>query len=115
MVQNYQPYRAVAVNVITLKRSFCHFYKLKFVGYMSIRGIFAIEKWAYTTSSVLTNLPEDELKLLTVNMTEEIYNKGQIIFREGAYPTGIFLIVEGKVKKYKVDKEGREQIIYVAN
>jgi CRP-like cAMP-binding protein len=40
---------------------------------------------------------------------------GQIIFREGSVTTGKFFIKEGKVKKYKVDKEGREQIIYVAN
>jgi len=44
-----------------------------------------------------------------------LYKKGEIIFREGAYPPGIFYIKAGKVKKYKVDKEGREQIIYVAN
>lgn len=82
---------------------------------MSIRGIFPIEKWDFTTSSIFTNLPEDELKMLTMNMTEDFYAKGQIIFREGAHPSGIFFIREGKVKKYKVDKIGREQIIYVAN
>lgn len=82
---------------------------------MSIRGIFPIDKWGFTSSSVLANLPEDELAALTENMSEEIYKKGQIIFREGGYPTGIYLVLEGKVKKYKVDKEGREQIIYLAN
>lgn len=30
-------------------------------------------------------------------------------------PTGIFYIQTGKVKKYKVDNEGREQIIYIYN
>jgi CRP-like cAMP-binding protein len=114
-LQNYRSHIGGAVNVITLKRSFCHFYHLKFAGYMSITGIFAIEKWDFATSSVFTNLPEDELKMLTINMTEELYPKGQIIFREGAYPSGIFFIREGKVKKYKVDKHGREQILYVAN
>jgi CRP-like cAMP-binding protein len=44
-----------------------------------------------------------------------VYKKGEIIFREGAYPAGIFYIIDGKVKKYKLDKDGREQIIYVAN
>ncbi len=33
----------------------------------------------------------------------------------GAYPSGIFYVTDGKIKKYKVDKDGREQIIYVAN
>jgi CRP-like cAMP-binding protein len=82
---------------------------------MSLKGIFPIDKWNLKSGSVLKALPEEELEMLTVNMSEERYPKGQNIFREGGYPTGIFFIKEGKVKKYKVDKEGREQIIYVAN
>jgi CRP-like cAMP-binding protein len=82
---------------------------------MSLKGIFPIDKWNLKSGSVLTALPEEEMEMLTANMSEERYPKGQNIFREGGYPTGIFFIKEGKVKKYKVDKEGREQIIYVAN
>ena len=43
------------------------------------------------------------------------YKKGKIIFREGAFSTGIFYLSQGKVKKYKVDHESREHIIYIAN
>src|SRR6185503_8840501 len=63
----------------------------------------------------LTDLPLEDVELLTANKSEQVYKKGEIIFREGAYPSGIFYITDGKVKKYKVDKDGREQIIYVAN
>ncbi|MEO6290154.1 MAG: Crp/Fnr family transcriptional regulator [Ginsengibacter sp.] len=82
---------------------------------MSLKGIFPIDKWDFKSNSVIKNLPTDELATLTANMNTQVYNKGEIIFREGAYATGIFFIQEGKVKKYKVDKEGKEQIIYVAN
>lgn len=82
---------------------------------MSLTGIFPIEKWNLKSGSVLEALPEEELKVLTAHMSNEVYPKGQNIFREGGCPTGIFFVKEGKVKKYKVDKEGREQIIYVAN
>lgn len=82
---------------------------------MSLKGIFPIDKWDFKSNSVITNLPPDELATLTTNMTTQVYNKGEIIFREGAYATGIFFIQAGKAKKYKVDKEGKEQIIYVAN
>lgn len=82
---------------------------------MSIKGIFPIAKWDFESESVLTNLPLDDLELLTANKSEQIYRKGEVIFREGGYPTGIFYITDGKVKKYKVDKDGKEQIIYVAN
>ncbi|HEY8894929.1 MAG TPA: Crp/Fnr family transcriptional regulator [Niastella sp.] len=82
---------------------------------MSIRGIFPIDKWNFKSESILKDLPPEDYALLTAHKTEQVYSKGEIIFREGAYPSGIFYIVEGKVKKYKVDKEGKEHIIYVAN
>ena len=72
---------------------------------MSIRGIFPIDKWNFKSESILKDLPAEDFALLTENKTEQVYSKGEIIFREGAYPSGIFYIVEGKVKKYKVDKE----------
>jgi CRP-like cAMP-binding protein len=80
-----------------------------------IKGVFPIEKWNFETGSILTGLPAEELQRLTANVSEEKYAKGQVIFREGAYPTGIFFIREGKVKKFKSDKQGKEHIIYVAN
>jgi CRP-like cAMP-binding protein len=82
---------------------------------MSIKGIFPIDKWNFRSESILADLPSNDLALLMANKTEQIYKKGEIIFREEAYPSGIFYVTDGKVKKYKVDKDGREQIIYVAN
>ena len=82
---------------------------------MSIKGIFPIDKWDFKSESILTELPSDDFELLTANKTEQFYKKGETIFREGGYPSGIFYIIDGKVKKYKLDKDGREQIIYVAN
>lgn len=82
---------------------------------MSIKGIFSIDKWDFKSESVLADLPAEEFALLNANKTEKEYKKGEIIFWEGASPAGIFYIVEGKVKKYKLDKDGKEHIIYVAN
>lgn len=82
---------------------------------MSIKGLFPIDKWDFKSESVLADLPAEDLELLNSNKLEQVYKKGEIIFREGAYPTGIFYITEGKAKKYKVDQDGKEQIIYVAN
>jgi CRP-like cAMP-binding protein len=82
---------------------------------MSLRGIFPIDKWDYNSDSVFTNFPEEEYDEMTKNAREERYKKGQIIFREGAIPSGIYYILEGKIKKYKVDNFDKEQIIYVAN
>lgn len=82
---------------------------------MSIAGIFPIDNWDFKSESILADLPLHDLKILTAHKSEQVYKKGEIIFRQGAFPTGIFYITAGKVKKFKVDKEGKEHIIYVAN
>jgi len=82
---------------------------------MSILGIFPIEKWDFNSESILADLPEHDLQILMARKLQQVYKKGEIIFREDAYPSGIFYLVSGKAKKYKMDKDGREQIIYVAN
>ncbi|MFT3701256.1 MAG: Crp/Fnr family transcriptional regulator [Agriterribacter sp.] len=82
---------------------------------MSIKGIFPIDKWNFKSESVLANLPEKEYEILTFGNTERNYKKGEIIFKEGQFANGIFFINSGKVKKYKLDPDRKEYIIYVAN
>lgn len=82
---------------------------------MSLSGIFPIDKWNFTTQSILSVLSEEELNFLILRQGEQKYGKGEVIFREGVVPSGIYYIHQGKVKKYKIDKMGKEQIIYVAN
>jgi CRP-like cAMP-binding protein len=83
--------------------------------HMSLAGIFPIDRWNFTTQSVLNVLSEDDYQFLVAHQSEQQYQKGDVIFREGSVPDGIFLVRSGKVKKYKVDQMGKEQIIYVAN
>lgn len=82
---------------------------------MSIKGIFPIADWNFHSESILANLPPEDLQRMLAHKLEQVYDKGEMIFREGAYPPGIFYIIEGKVKKFKVDKDSHELIIYVAN
>jgi CRP-like cAMP-binding protein len=96
------------------KESFITFKDCKFAA-MSIKGIFPIDKWDFMSESIFMDLPLPDLSILMARKTEHIYKKGEIIFREGGYPSGIFYINGGKVKKYKLDNDGKEHIIYVAN
>lgn len=82
---------------------------------MSIRDRFPIDKWDFKRESILAGLLDRDFELLTAHQTEQEYKKNDILFREGTYPSGIFYISQGKVKKYKTDREGKEQIIYIAN
>lgn len=74
---------------------------------------FPYDKYSFLSDSIFKGLPENDLEALNKNMTTHNYKKGEILFREGSYPTGIFFIKKGKVKKYKTDTSGREQIFYV--
>jgi CRP-like cAMP-binding protein len=74
---------------------------------------FPFDKYSFNNDSILDDLPEEDIFLLNKNMVTHNYKKGEILFREGSYPTGIYYLKKGKVKKYKTDKEGREQIFYV--
>src|SRR5882672_6160288 len=82
---------------------------------MSINGLFPMDKWNFKSHSILTELPPQDAEIIAAHMSDHHYSKGEIIFREGAFPSGIFFIRNGKVKKYKADNEGSEHIIYVAN
>ena len=82
---------------------------------MSLSGVFPIDRWNFTTQSILNILSDAEYSDLLAHHSDQKYLKGDVIFREGSVPAGIFLIRSGKVKKYKVDNTAKEQIIYVAN
>ena len=74
---------------------------------------FPFDKFNFNSDSIFEGLPVSDLDMLNKNMVTHNYKKKEILFREGSYPTGIYYVKKGKVKKYKTDKEGREQIFYV--
>ena len=82
---------------------------------MSLKGIFPIDKWDFNSQSILSDLLPGDLELLLQNARDKLYIKGEMIFKEGSVPSGIFYIKEGRVKKFKIDNFKKEQIIYVAN
>ena len=82
---------------------------------MSLSGLFPIDRWNFTTQAILNSLSEEDFNCLISHQSNQQFHKGEVIFREGAVPSGIFIIKNGRVKKYKTDRNGREQIIYVAN
>lgn len=74
---------------------------------------FPFEDFQFKSDSIFDGLTDDDLSFLKQNMVTHKYKNGEILFREGGYPTGIYYIKSGKVKKYKTDKEGKEQIFYI--
>ncbi len=76
---------------------------------------FPIDKFHFRSNSVLEGLPAEELEYLESKFIPHKYKRGQNIFVEGTFPNGIYYLNKGKVKKYKADQEGKQQIIYVCN
>src|SRR3954469_12982045 len=73
------------------------------------------DKYDFKSASILDDLPKEDLSLLNKNAVTHSYRRGEMVFRERSIPTGIYFLKKGKIKKYKTDKDGREQIFYVCN
>ena len=62
---------------------------------------------------LFNGLPTEQLDAIRQIAVEKRFNKGQTIFSEGDLTTGFFVIVDGRVKIYKVSSEGKEQILHI--
>jgi CRP-like cAMP-binding protein len=72
-----------------------------------------IDQFYFKSHSIFDGLTKDETDILTSRMSMVKYKQGQIIFHEGGFSTGVYIVKEGKVKKYKTGIDGKEQIFYV--
>jgi CRP-like cAMP-binding protein len=61
------------------------------------------------------SLPEHVREDFTSQMIVKQFKRGQNIFTEGAFPSGIYFVKEGKIKKFKTLNNGKEQIIYICS
>jgi CRP-like cAMP-binding protein len=75
--------------------------------------IFKMEKYHFKTDSVLEGLPAKEFRLLKEDMQRMEIKKGKIIYKEGSYSKGAYILRKGKVKIYRTNGEGKEQIAYI--
>ncbi len=65
-------------------------------------------------NSHFSDLPQDDLEVLSSHKSCITYKKGQNLFYEGTRPMGVFCINYGKVKVYKMGSNGKEQILFIA-
>jgi CRP/FNR family transcriptional regulator, polysaccharide utilization system transcription regulator len=57
----------------------------------------------------------EDIHLLNEYTNQLGLNKGEILFKEGEAPTGLYVITKGKIKVYRTGSEGKEQIVRLAN
>jgi len=65
-------------------------------------------------TSIFKDLNGKEIEELSHSKGCHVYKKGQVIFYEGNYPSGLFCINKGKIKIYKLGESGKEQIVRLA-
>lgn len=63
--------------------------------------------------SIFQNLKEDQLGEITSKIKRKDYLKNEVVFFEGDRADRLYLLNKGKVKVYRYNKEGKEQIIYI--
>jgi CRP-like cAMP-binding protein len=74
---------------------------------------FLSENFRLKTDEIFEGLTPEELDTMIGSGVTHVYKSGEIIFREGGIPTGIFFVRSGRVKKYKTTSKGTEQIFYL--
>ena len=62
-------------------------------------------------NSVFCKLSNEHLEAMKQSKTTNVYKPHQVIFYEGNQPFGLYCIKEGKIKIYKMDANGHQQIV----
>jgi CRP/FNR family transcriptional regulator, dissimilatory nitrate respiration regulator len=62
---------------------------------------------------LFSSFSEREVGLLEASAAPKKVGKGEQIFSEGMEATAFFLVVEGKVKIYKLSPDGKEQTLHI--
>jgi CRP-like cAMP-binding protein len=58
-------------------------------------------------------LPTHSRKLLESGMEQRKIRKGRVLYREGSFPKGIYILRKGKLKVFQSSRDGREQILHI--
>jgi len=64
-------------------------------------------------SILFSGLSEDDLAKVADIAHVKKYNRGEAIFFEGDEGNGFYMVMEGKVKIFKMSFEGKEQILHI--
>jgi CRP-like cAMP-binding protein len=74
---------------------------------------FNAEKYHLKSSSFFDFLSPKEVVKVDSSLIRKEYKKGQVLFKEGSYSKGIYIVRKGKIKIYQTNGEGKESIVYI--
>ena len=64
-------------------------------------------------SQLFQGLPGEELAEIDSISIEKKYGRGETVFFEGDDANGFYIVLEGKVKVFKMSLQGKEQILHI--
>lgn len=67
----------------------------------------------FTNQELFKNIPAQIKLKLEEKKVRKKAAAGKLIYREGTFAKGIYIIKRGKVKIYQTSREGKEQIMYI--
>lgn len=73
----------------------------------------AIQPYLLQNESLLTDLPAADLDFLQKTVRPETRKRGEILFRQGAFPKGAYWLISGKAKIFQETASGLRQTLYV--
>jgi CRP-like cAMP-binding protein len=68
---------------------------------------------ALQRTALFAELQSQDLEALAQRAVERRLERGETLFLAGEEATGVYVIVEGAVRAYRVSSDGREQVIHV--
>jgi CRP/FNR family transcriptional regulator len=60
-------------------------------------------------------ITDEHIQILNEYSNIVSLSKGEVLFKEGEVPTGLYIITKGKIKVYRTGTEGKEQIVRLSN
>lgn len=67
------------------------------------------------TNSIFNELNTEDLHALDQIKTCRLFKKGEQLFKEGAFPKGLFCLISGKIKISQIGHDGKEQIVHMVS
>ena len=71
------------------------------------------QKDILAASPLFQGLPPEQLAAVAAIAVEKYYGRGEIVFTEGEDGAGFYLVVDGKVKIFKLSPGGKEHILHI--
>lgn len=72
-----------------------------------------INKYLFKGTAFLDLLAPREKKRVLAAIVRKEYKKGQVLFKEGFYPKGVYILRKGKVKLFQTDRSGKYNVVYI--